>query len=100
MASYAYYTNAEVHGYNINGMVKRCSKNPGYVCRATLFGGTKDQILQMTNLFYAEVVWALQNGCIGTEEAIYTILSVLHPDLFTRMEMPNGDIKNLLNTLR
>ena len=100
MASYGYYTNSEVHGYNINGMIKRCSRNPGYVCRATLFGGTKDQIQQMTNLFYAEVAWALQNGYIGTEEAIYTILSVTHPDLFTRMEIPNGDIKNLLNTMR
>ena len=100
MASYGYYTNSEVHGYNINGMIKRCSRNPGYVCRATLFGGTKDQIQQMTNLFYAEVAWALQNGYVGTEEAIYTILSVTHPDLFTRMEIPNGDIKNLLNTMR
>jgi hypothetical protein len=81
-------------------MTKRCSRKPDYVCRATLFGGTRDQVQQITNLFYDEVTWALRNGCIGTEEAIYTIVSILHPDLFTIMQMPNGDIKHCLETLR
>jgi len=100
LTSYAYYTNAEIHGYNINGMIGRCTRNPNYVCRATLFGGTKEQIQQMTPLFYTEVNWAVENGYMGTEEAFYTILSVTQPDLFNRVEMPNGDIKNYLNTLK
>ena len=100
ITSYPYYTNTEIHGYNINGMIERCTRNPNYVCRATLFGGTKAQIQQMTALFYAEVIWAIENGYMGTEEAFYTILSITQPDLFNRIEMPNGDIKNYLNTLR
>jgi glycosyltransferase involved in cell wall biosynthesis len=100
MASFPYYTTSEIHGYNINGMIKRCGRNPGYVCRATLFGGAKEQIQQITNLYNAEIVWALRNGYIGTEESIYTILSVMHPDLFNIMQMPNGDMKNCLETLR
>jgi hypothetical protein len=100
LTSYPYYTNTEVHGYNMNGMIERCARNPNYVCRATLFGGTKEQIQQLTPIFYDEVSWAIKNGYMGTEEAFYTILSVLYPDLFNRIEMPNGDIKNFLGTLR
>lgn len=100
LTSYPYHTNAEIHGYDMNVMIERCTRNPYYVCRATLFGGTKQQIQQMTNLFYSEVNWAIQHKCMGTEEAIYTILSVMYPDLFHRYEMPNGDIKHFLNTLK
>jgi hypothetical protein len=100
ITSYPYYTNAEIHGYNMDGMIERCTRNPNYVCRATMFGGSRDQIRQITDLFYKEVDWAIENGYVGTEEAFYTILSVLYPELFSRYEMPNGDIKNYLNTLK
>jgi len=100
ITSYPYYTNAEIHGYNINGMIERCTRNPNYVCRATLFGGTKQQIQHVTPLFYSEIEWAIQNKYMGTEEAFYTILSVLYPESFTRIEMPSGDVKNFLNTLK
>ncbi|MCK9558042.1 MAG: hypothetical protein M0R50_08400 [Candidatus Cloacimonetes bacterium] len=100
ITSYPYYTNSEVHGYNMGRMIERCMRNPYYVCRATLFGGTKQQIQQMTDLFYSEVDLSVKNGCVGTEEAIYTMLSVLQPDLFHRVEMPTGDIKYFLKTLK
>jgi len=100
ITSYPYYTNSEIHGYNINGMIKRCGVNPNYVCRATLFGGTKEQIHNITDLFYHELDMSINDGYVGTEESIYTILSVQHPENFRRIEMLNGDIKNYLNTLK
>lgn len=100
MTSYPYYTNSEIHGYNINGMIERCGLKPQYVCRATIFGGAGAQVSQMTNKFYDEVEASISNDYIGTEEAIYTIVSMTDRDLFSRYEMPNGDIKNFLNTLK
>ena len=32
-----------------------CGEKPNYVCRATLFGGTKNQIEQVSKYFYEEI---------------------------------------------
>ena len=42
----------------------------------------------------------LNQGTIGTEEAIYTMVEMMYPDLVSRYAMPNGDIKNYLNTIK
>jgi hypothetical protein len=73
---------------------------PSYVCRATLFGGSKDQIAEFNKHYYDTITKTLEKGTIGTEEAIYTMVEMMHPDLVNRYAMPNGDIKNYLNTIR
>jgi hypothetical protein len=42
----------------------------------------------------------LEIGAIGTEEAIFTIVAMKHPELVHLRDMPNGDIKNYLNVIR
>ncbi len=96
ITSFPYFTNSEIHGFNIDTMTELCGQKPNYVCRATLYGGTPKQIQKITELFYDMVNQALSKGAIGTEEAIYTLLSIKHRDQFIRSEMPNGDIKNYL----
>jgi hypothetical protein len=100
ITSFNYRTDTEIHGYDIKEYIRRFTHQPGFVCRATLFGGTKEQIIEMTNLFYTELKNSIDAGFIGTEESIYTILSLQFPDKFNRYLMQSGDIKNYLNTLR
>ena len=100
ITSFPYWTETEIHGYDVFKMADATGQYPSYVCRATLFGGTRDQIKSMTSLFYDEVEKSLNSSVIGTEESIYTILSLKHPAFFNRFEMPNGDINNLIRTLR
>jgi hypothetical protein len=100
MTSFPYHTDTEIHGYDIEGMTKTATYKPEYVCRASIFGGTKKQIEKLTPLYDEEIEWALNNGYIGTEESIYTILSIKYKDKFTRFEMYNGDIKHFMNRLR
>jgi len=100
MSSFPYMTKTEIHGYDIKKIISELGEQPGYVCRATLFGGTEKQINQVTEAFYNQVRESLDAGYIGAEEAIYTILSKKKSDLFHIHQMNNGDIKNLLNTLR
>ena len=100
LTSYPYFTNSEIHGCNINVMTEIIGKKPEYVCRATLFGGSKDQILEFNKYFYQLLDKTLQLGTIGTEEAIYTMIEHIDPDIVHRFHMPNGDIKNYLNTIR
>ena len=100
ITSFPYSTDSEIHGYNINKLKEYCGTFLNYVCRATLFGGTPEQIAEINRLFYTEVARSLENGAIGTEEAIYTILSIEYPQLFDRYKMASGDINHFLNTLR
>ena len=100
LTSYPYWTDSEIHGYNINTMTELLDIKPSYVCRATLFGGSAEQILKFNDIYYDYIDISLQNGVIGTEEAIFTMVELTCPDLVTRYAMPTGDIKHYLNTIR
>lgn len=100
LTSYAYNADKEIHGYNINTMTSIIGKRPEYVCRATLFGGSKEQILEFNKYYYEYLIQSVDQSVIGTEEAIFTIVEMKHPELVNRYAMPNGDIKNYLNTIR
>jgi hypothetical protein len=100
MTSFTYYSPVEMHGYSMKGMLDLYKIVPDYVCRATLFGGTKEQIIRLTRE-YDGVLWnSINNGYIGTEEAIYTILSKQYPELMHVHNMENGDIYNFLRTIK
>jgi hypothetical protein len=100
LSSYPYNTNSEIHGCNINTMTEIAGVKPEYVCRATLFGGSKEQIAKFNNRYYSIINQCLYKGTIGTEEAIFTLVEMKYPELVSRYAMPNGDIKNYLNTIR
>ena len=98
--SYTYNVDKEIHGFNIQKFNKLYNNYDGYVCRATFFGGTKEQIEEIGKLYTQELSTAIYNNAIGTEEAIYTGLAIKYPELFNRINMINGDIKILLDSLR
>ena len=100
LTSYPYQTNSEIHGCNINIMTNLIGSKPNYVCRATLFGGSKDQIIEFNKYYYDAITQLLDQGTIGTEEAVFTMVEMMNPNLVNRYAMPNGDIKNYLNTIR
>jgi hypothetical protein len=100
LTSYAYNTNSEIHGCNINIMTDIIGKKPEYVCRATLFGGSKEQVSKFNDIYFNLIKLCLSKGTIGTEEALFTMVEMMNPDLVNRYAMPNGDIKNYLNTIK
>lgn len=97
VTSYPYWTNSEIHGYPIEAYGHQ---QPGYVCRASIFGGTNEQIRGFSVPFYEELYNSIYTGMIGTEESIFTKISHLNLYPIHRFEMINGDIKNFLNTIR
>jgi len=99
-ASYPYWTDTEIHGYNIVKMTDLIGNKPNYVCRATLFGGNAEHIKNFNNKYFEYLHKSLEIGAIGTEEAIYTIIAMKHPELVLRFSMRSGDIKEFLNILR
>lgn len=100
MSSYPYIADKEIHGYNIDIMTEIAGKRPDYVCRATIFGGSKDQIKEIVPKYDDVIRQSLAKGAIGTEEALFTMLDLMYPDEINRYHMPNGGIQNYLNTIR
>jgi len=100
MSAYPYWTDSEIHGYNIVKITDLIGHRPNSVCRATLFGGSRDQIQQFNHKYLEYLYKSLEIMAIGTEEAIFTIVAMRHPELVKVYDMPNGDIKNFLNTIR
>lgn len=93
-------TESEMHGYNLDKMSEYVGEKSDYVCRATIFGGTQEAILNLFNVYEKVISDSINIGCIGAEESIFTIIEKKYPDLFDRFAMPNGDIKNILNLLK
>jgi len=81
-------------------MTEIAGKKPEYVCRATLFGGSKEQIQSFNDKYLELIQDCLNKNTIGTEEAIFTLVEMKYPELVSRYAMQNGDIKNYLNTIR
>lgn len=100
LSAFPYLTDSEIHGYNIGKMTELVGYKPTSVCRATIFGGSQDQIKKFNQRYFEYINKSLEIGAIGAEEAIFTIVALKHPELVNVYAMPNGDVKHYLNTIR
>lgn len=102
--SFPYPDGGEIHGFDRQRMNQLAqTENVEYVCRAGFFGGPKSLISEINSIYYSLLNSTLSEGLMGTEESIFTLMTYLHPDLFTRFSIEgNGlmgkffeDLKNL-----
>ena len=104
LASFPYnqVNEPEIHGFSkaIFSKLSGGAPVPPYVCRATLFGGTTAAIKNFKTRFDECLAAALAEGAIGTEEALFTLVERLYPDLVNRYAMPSGDIAHYLATIK
>jgi hypothetical protein len=100
VTKYPYWTDSEIHGMDIDVMTKLCDTKPNFVCRATIFGGTVNTIKKYYESFHYWLAAALERDVIGTEESVFTLSAYSQVNNIKPVPMPNGDIKNFLNTIR
>lgn len=102
--SFPYPDGGEIHGFTRGKMNEIANvKNVEYVCRAGFFGGPKEMISDINQIYYSLLNSTLNDGYMGTEESIFTLMTYTHPNLFTRFSIEgNGllskffeDLKNL-----
>jgi hypothetical protein len=88
---FPYETNSEIHGFDISKMREYSQNdNVNRVARGGFFGGHIDYISEANNLYYSLLSDTLNNGLMGTEESIFTIMTYLQPDTY-QYESINGD---------
>lgn len=80
---FPYQTNSEIHGFDIEAMRKYCKNSDvNRVARGGFFGGHKHKISEANKLYYDLLSGSLDEGYMGTEESIFTIMTYLDPDKY------------------
>ena len=98
--SYPYETNNEIHGFEINAMNRYAGDSVKYVCRGGLFGGKKEVINQASATYYSTLQQTLNDGYMGTEESIFSIMSYKEPHIYDRYMLDeNGFVVKFINSL-
>lgn len=92
---FPYETNTEIHGFEINKMNSMAGMSVKRVARGGFFGGHKDHIAGANDLYYSLLSDSLNNGYMGTEESIFSLMTYIKPETY-EYEMINSD--GLINT--
>lgn len=88
---FPYETTSEIHGFDINGMKKFAkSDTVDRVARGGFFGGHKEYLSYANDMYYGLLRDTLNEGYMGTEESVFTLMTYLDPDIF-QYESINGD---------
>lgn len=100
--SFPYVGGGEIHGFDREGMNKYCNTSyVDYVCRAGFFGGHKDYIRKYNGVYYHLLQNSLNDGYMGTEESIFTIMAHQSPQDFPRFKIDdNGLISKFFENVK
>jgi hypothetical protein len=100
--SFPYPEGGEIHGFTRTKMNELAqTKNVEYVCRGGFFGGPKDTISQANGMYYGLLQQTLNEGYMGTEESIFTLMTYLNRDLFSLFSIDgNGLIGKFFEDLK
>ena len=71
------------------------------VARGGFFGGTKDSINEINNIYYRLLISTLNEGLMGTEESIFSIITYKNPELVDYFEiLDNGLISHFFENVK
>lgn len=98
--SYPYTADKEIHGFDFQNINRFSRQEVKYVCRGGLFGGHKDFLDQANSTYYHLLQNTLNEGYMGTEESIFSIMAHLEPHIYRRYNLDeNGLIVKFIQNL-
>jgi len=98
ITSFPYYSEKEIHGYDVESYKKLCGSVPQKVYRAAFFGGDKSCVKNIYKKYKQFLIDSLKIGAVGTEESILSAICDGDNDV-SEFPMTCGDIKQFLNTI-
>jgi O-methyltransferase len=98
---FPYEANNEIHGFDYKA-INRYSKNSvNKVARAGFFGGSVDVLAEVNSIYYRLLNETLNEGLMGTEESIFTIMTYRYNKLIEYSEIEgNGLIYKFFEDLK
>jgi hypothetical protein len=91
--SYPYTSNEEIHGFERRAMARHCGVDfVNYVCRGGFFGGHRDRVHEINNLYYNVMENTLNENLMGADECLFTILAHKYPNIIHRYEIEGNGL--------
>lgn len=90
--AFPYDADKEIHGFDINAMTEMVGQKVNKVCRGGFFGGSKQMIREMNNLYYDLMKTTLNRGLMGTEESLFSIMTYTNPNNIDYVEIESNGL--------
>jgi hypothetical protein len=99
--AFPYHASNEIHGFSYPRINSYATKDVKLVCRGGLFGGPKHTFPEINATYYSILKQTLNDGYMGTEESIFSIMLYKYPDLIDYVEIEgNGLISKFCEDLK
>ena len=98
---FPYDAENEIHGFEYNKLNSIAGDKVTKVARGGFFGGPKHTISDINGIYYNLLISTLNEGYMGTEESIFSIMCYKHADLINYFEIEsNGLIGKFFEDLK
>jgi len=89
---FPYDGKVEIHGFKYEEMCKYSDSVVDKVARGGIFGGPKSLIFKINEIYHNLLHDTLNNGLMGTEESLFTIMTYKHPEYIQYFEIENNGL--------
>ena len=89
---FPYESEIEIHGFTSEKINSCAGTKITKVARGGFFGGPKDSISDINGIYYGLLKTTLEDGYMGTEESIFSIMLYKHSDLINYFEIENNGL--------
>jgi hypothetical protein len=90
--SFPYEANNEIHGFEFNKLNSIAGSKVNKVARGGFFGGPKHTIGDINGIYYNLLKTTLDEGYMGTEESIFSVMCHTHSDLINYFEIESNGL--------
>lgn len=90
--TFPYEADREIHGFEYNKLNSIAGSKVNKVARGGFFGGPKHTISDMNGIYYNLLKNTLDEGYMGTEESIFSIMCYTHSDLINYFEIESNGL--------
>jgi len=91
---FPYDAETEIHGFEYNKLNSIAGDKVNKVARGGFFGGPKHTISDINGIYYSVLKSTLDEGYMGTEESIFSIMTYKHSDLINYFEIESNGLIN------
>ena len=89
---FPYNAETEIHGFEYNKLNEIAGSKVNKVARGGFFGGPKESIADINSIYYSLLKSTLEEGYMGTEESIFSIMTYKHSDLINYFEIESNGL--------
>jgi hypothetical protein len=89
---FPYDAENEIHGFEYNALNSIAGTKVNKVARGGFFGGPKHTISDINGIYYGLLKSTLDEGYMGTEESIFSIMCYKHSDMINYFEIESNGL--------